>query len=192
MNIAHSKRVAVYAFLDDGSRNHKTEKGAFRKSLRMSGPMYAAIKKEWEADRGVSVGRPESVIQAQNRIQVELEGFLVEGGEVVPGINQYLDKNGNFDIKKAVQLHMKDIFEGLKKSAGAGNAQAGKILLQLNGMLEDKAPVEVSLDVGAVIFKAVRERPEMASRGVVALPRGLRVLRPDLCEDSGQGEEGDD
>lgn len=191
MKIAAAKRRKVYAFLDDKSINHRASKTTFRETHSISAPMYALIKREWEEERGLATAKPESAVIARKKIEANFAGYEYEDGQAIPEFKQYLDKAGNFDLKKAIAIHMEEIFDGLKKAAKAGNAQAGKILLQVNGALEEKPLVEVNFDIGALALQLV-ERPKVATPRVEELPAGLTLLRPELREDSGQGQAGDD
>jgi len=97
----------------------------------------------------------------------------------------------NFNLQDAIERDKQQIYEGMKRAAAGGNAQAAKILLQASGDLveESKTKVTHEFDIRGAV-KAVRDaRREIDGMGQM---HGRPPLLPDPAHDAPEpGADGD-
>ncbi len=192
--ISPERRQRAYEFFD-GVTYEFGSPLEFRRAHKFSARTLKALKADWAGERELEKRQKKGLIEA-NKVIARGLGAPEEwdDGERLPGLADYLDEDGNFDLKKAINVHLKEIFDGLKLAAQQGNAQAGKILLQVSGDLveESKAKVTHDFDIRGAVQKAQKELADWKARGGVGevhdepplLPNGVHVA-PE------QGTDGD-
>ena len=125
---------------------------------------------------------------AKEKIVVRALGVGLEEDEVEEVVEP-IDEN--FNLQDAIERDKQQIYEGMKRAAAGGNAQAAKILLQASGDLveESKTKVTHEFDIRGAV-KAVRDaRREIDGMGQM---HGRPPLLPDPAHDAPEpGADGD-
>ena len=176
--ITPAHRQTAYDYFDSAP-HEREETVEFRRAHKFSTKTFKALKADWAGQRELEKLQTKGLVRAnaligsalpgETPIRDEMRDEFEDGKRVkrVPGFNDYLDRDGVFDIKVAINLHLKEIFDGLKNAAASGNAPAAKILLQVSGDLveESKTKVTHDFDIKGAVQTAQKELADWKARG---------------------------
>jgi len=140
---------------------------------------------------GIEVTQIDAVVHGW---RLENPDFKHEQSEKEVKLEDFEDTTGDFDIKKYLNAHKKQIADDLIKACGNNNATALRLYNQLTGDLVERPEIEVNLGFNAkqIIHEQQRARQRAEDEGMVTVPAEPRILLEEVCQDTEQGETPDD